>query len=99
MRVHDEIVTELDDLEREGLRLLDSGYSIRQAADRTGLGEPHLQALLAKRQPCKRTDCGVVHGPGRPRRGWVNLRRNGVSLWFCSLRCVAHFAASGRAAA
>jgi predicted transcriptional regulator len=43
---------------------------------------------------CGQDRCGQPQQAGRPRRGWVQLKRAGddVAPWFCSLHCLSRYA-------
>lgn len=75
----------------EALRLAGSGQSVRQITDRTGLSEPALRELFGQApavQWCPEERCGHPQvGAGRPRKGWLQIRRGADRRWFCTARC------------
>ena len=91
--------------ERVALRMLNEGHSLGQITAATGLDQPavrHLaasensrQQLLRLSRPCTTSDrCGKAQdGPGRPRKGWVQVKPPAqAALWFCGWTCAGRYA-------
>lgn len=88
------------------LRLLREGATPRHVVEQTGLTMERLRELVAEQPltaapPCPNRHCGQPqHGPGHPRRGWVQLKVAGETpaRWFCQWSCVARHAIARRRA-
>jgi hypothetical protein len=87
------LVTQLAKDEARALRMLRTGWAVKDVATETGLTLEQV-TTLRRDDPHDHTRCGnphcgqPQHGAGRPRTGWVQIKPAAqIARWFCGWAC------------